>query len=297
LLSVIIPSYNSENTIRKCVESILNQAFSGEHEVILVDSSADRTPHIVSSMYPLVKLIHLERKTDPGTARNIGLAEARGDVIAFIDSDCVAARDWLAKIEEAHRSSYNVVGGSVQNGNDVNSLVAWAGYISEFREFIPEQHKKEVNHIPTCNISYKKGIFRRYGMFQGKYYPQEDLVFNHNLSLRGEKILFDPAIQVYHHHRTKLKDYFAHQRKIGSVTSRVLRKIELEGSFIPRHPFAALFVLPFLPIIKFMRTLSVFFRYQPGTIMRRPGALGIFGLGLICWAAGFAQGMFEKNPS
>jgi glycosyltransferase involved in cell wall biosynthesis len=293
-ISVVIPSYNSEHTIEKCLDSILGQSFRGDYEIILVDSSTDKTPLIVSSKYPNVNLIHLDEKTDPGTARNIGVGKTRGEIIAFIDSDCVADRDWLVKIQDAHNSAYNAIGGSVRNGNDKENLVAWAGYISEFREFVPEQSRREVTHIPTCNISYKSDIFRSFGLFKGEYYPQEDLVFNHTLSLRGEKILFDPAIQVYHTHRTKMKDYLRHQKKIGNITSRVLKLINLEGSFIPRHPFLAPFILPFLPMVKFARTVSVFIKLQPSVIIKQPAVLFIFAAGLLFWLFGFSQGIYDR---
>lgn len=295
MLSVIIPSYNSEHTIEKCIDSILNQSFSGDYEIILVDSSSDRTPLIVSANYPGVSLTHLNKKTDPGTARNIGIGKASGKVIAFIDSDCAAAKDWLERICDAHTSGYNVIGGSVHNGNDANNLVAWAGYISEFREFIPEQSKREVTHIPTCNISYKANVFETYGLFQGEYYPQEDLVYNHKLSLHGEKILFDPSIQVYHTHRTKLEDYLGHQKKIGKITSHVLRLIDLEGSYIARRPILAALVLPLLPIVKFIRTISVFTKLRPSLILKRPRVLSVFATGLIYWVIGFSQGIYLKN--
>jgi glycosyltransferase involved in cell wall biosynthesis len=294
MLSVIIPSYNSENTIENCLDSILGQSFSGDCEVILVDSSSDRTPLIVAENYPGVNFTHLDEKTDPGTARNIGISKARGEVIAFIDSDCVAARDWLDRIWNAHKSSYNIIGGSVQIGNDKSNSVAWAGYISEFREFIPEQSKREVSHIPTCNISYKAKIFQIYGLFQGQYYPQEDLVFNHALSLSGERIFFDPVILVYHTHRTKLKEYLNHQRKIGNITSRVLKLIDLEGSFIPRHPVLAVLALPFLPAIKFIRTVYIFIRLRPAAIIRQPKVLVFFAAGLLYWITGFTQGLYGK---
>jgi len=295
MISVIIPSYNSESTIEKCLDSLQNQSYGDNYEIILVDSSIDGTPQIVSSQYPNVKFIHLDEKTDPGTARNIGISKARGDLIAFIDSDCIPTRDWLEKIESAQKSSYSIVGGVVHNGNDADDRVAWAGYISEFREFLPLQTEHEVNHIPTCNISYKKKVFSTFGMFQGQYYPQEDLVFNYNLIQNGERILLDPSIQVYHHHRSGLKDYLNHQNKIGAITSKVLKVIRIEGAFIARHKIVAVFLIPFLPIIKFMRTISVFLRYQPEAILKRPMVLMMFALGLIYWVFGFTRGIYEKN--
>lgn len=295
LISVIIPSYNSEKTIKGCLDSLIDQSYSAEYEIILVDSSMDSTPQIVQSNFPNIKFIHLDQRTDPGTARNIGIKEAKGDLLAFIDSDCIAARDWIERIRNAHQSLYNVIGGAINNGNDKSDLVAWAGYISEFREFLPEQCRREVTHIPTCNISYKKNIFTKFGMFQGEYYPQEDLVYNYNLSKNGEKILLDPAIQICHHHRSILKDFLYHQKKIGEITSRVLKIVQLEGSFIVRHHFIAIFLIPFIPIVKFIRTLSVFLWYQPKAILKRPFVLIVVALGLFFWLFGFIRGIYMKG--
>ena len=131
-----------------CLNALQQQSYTGQYDITLVDSSDDKTPEIVSSDYPNVKLIHLEKRTDPGTARNIGTGEAKGDLIAFVDSDCVPAHDWLERIVCAHDSKYAIIGGVVKNGNDGNDRVGCAGYISEFREFLPEQPKREVRHIP-----------------------------------------------------------------------------------------------------------------------------------------------------
>jgi len=294
MISVIIPSYNSENTISKCLNSVQNQNYSGEYEIILIDSSVDKTPQIVSSNYPDVKFIHLNQKTDPGAARNIGIEKARGDIIAFIDSDCIAAIDWLENIEKAHESSYNIIGGVVNNGNEKNDLVAWAGYISEFREFLPEHPKKEVSHIPTCNISYQRKIFNKFGLFEGKYYPQEDLVYNYNLRQNGEKILLDPTIHIFHHHRSSLRDFLNHQKKIGTITSTVLKIIKLKGAFIARHPIITIFLIPVVPIVKFVKTLFIFLRYQPNVILKKPAVLFLFALGLCYWVVGFCKGIYNR---
>jgi len=151
-----------------------------------------------------------------------------------------------------------------------------------------------VSHIPTCNISYKRKIFEKYGTFQGKYYPQEDLVFNHILVENGEKILMDPAIKVYHHHRSNLKEFLVHQKKIGRITSKVLKVVDMEGSFIARNPVVAIFLIPLLPIVKFFKTCYVFLRNQPGIIIKKPLVLVFFAMGLLFWMVGFAEGTFEK---
>jgi len=295
MISVIIPSYNSESTISKCLDALKNQEYKGDYEIILVDSSLDRTPEIVYSKYPDIQFIHLDKKTDPGTARNMGLERSKGDLIAFIDSDCVAAPDWLNRIVAAHNSEYKVVGGSVRNGNRENDMVAWAGYLAEFREFLPGKPKTEVNHIPTCNISYKKEIFEKYGVFEGIYYPQEDLVFNYKLRKNGVRILSDSSITVNHNHRSSIKSFINHQIKIGTITSRVLKEVDLEGAFIVRNILIAAIVIPFLPFIKFYRTVIAFCKYQPQVITKRPIAVIIFAVGLFFWIIGFTEGILNSK--
>lgn len=295
MISVVIPSYNSANTIERCLESLARQTYAGDYEIILVDSSSDGTPQIVRKKYPETRMISFAVRTDPGKARNAGILEARGEIIAFIDSDCIAAPDWLEKIDAAHRLPYRAVGGVVLNGNDPDDLVGLAGYISEFREFLPEQPVQEISHVPTCNISYKRRVFVEQGLFDGRFYPQEDLVFNRGLCAGGKQIFLDPAIRVYHHHRSRLRDFLKHQRRIGEVTARVLKVIQLDGSFIARQPLVAWVALPLLPAVKFARTLAVFLKLQRHTVTRHPLALSIFALGLVCWSVGFAQGVYQRN--
>ena len=295
MISVVIPSYNSEQTIEKCLKALLTQTFQGDYEIILVDSSADATPSIVKNNFPKIKFFHLKTKTDPGTARNIGIREAKGGIIAFIDSDCIALPDWLEKIVSAHESSYNIVGGSVTPANNPKDAVGWAGYMAEFRQFLPELPKGEVRHIPTCNISYKKEIFQRFGLFDGKYYPQEDLVYNYNLIKSGEKMLFVPNIRVYHTHRSRIIQFLAHQEKIGRITAKVLKILPLEGAFIVRSLFLGGLLIPLLPLVKFLKTIAVFFKYQPREIIVRPMSVLILGVGLILWGKGFFLGALDKN--
>jgi glycosyltransferase involved in cell wall biosynthesis len=297
MISVIIPSYNSENTIQKCLDSLKNQSYQGSCEIILVDSSIDKTSQIVSNNYPDINLIHLDKKTDPGTARNIGIREAKGDILAFIDSDCFPSRDWLERIATAHQSVYRIVGGVVKNGNADHDNIALAGYMAEFREFLPGQLKREVAHVPTCNISYKKQVFLDHGFFQGEYYPQEDMVYNCRLAEKGEKILLDPTIEVSHIHRSSLREFLTHQRKIGIVTPIVLINAHLPGSFIARYPIPWALLIPFLPVIKFFKTIVVFLLCQPKVIVRRPMAILAFGIGLIWWTIGFTQGVYDSRIS
>ena len=65
MVSVILPSYNSERTIVAVLNALKNQTFSEPYEIILVDSSSDSTPDLVRTNFPDIQFIHLEKKTDP----------------------------------------------------------------------------------------------------------------------------------------------------------------------------------------------------------------------------------------
>lgn len=291
-ISVIIPSYNSAATIAACLDSLLAQTGPPADEIIVVDSSCDDTPDIVSR-YPHVTLIHLDAKTDPGTARNLGIHTAVGDILAFIDSDCVAAPDWLEKIASAHAAGYAVAGGCIHSANHSSDVVGQAGYLAEFRDFIPGLPRRECRHVPTCNISYGRSIFEHHGLFQGAYYPQEDLVFNYRLWTRGVKILFDPEIKVFHRHRSAAADFFGHQYRIGCVTAQVLAVINLQGSFLARHRVLGVCAVPLLPVVKYINTVRVFRKHQSRALRACP--LALLAAGLLCWAAGFVRGLFHDG--
>src|SRR5215831_3172775 len=98
LVSILIPCYNSERTIRQCLNSILGQRTAIPFDVTVIDSSTDRTAEIVTAEYPAVGLIRRSTRTLAGAARNIGVRATRGKFCMMIDSDCVARPDIVERV-------------------------------------------------------------------------------------------------------------------------------------------------------------------------------------------------------
>jgi GT2 family glycosyltransferase len=292
LATVIIPSYNSATTIRATLSSVMTQDFKGAYEVIVVDSSSDETPIIIAQEFPQVQLIRRNEQTDPGTARNLAIVRARGEIIACLDADCVAPSDWLRRMVAAQQAGHPIVGGAVENGNPERAL-AWASFLGEFREFIGVGESRLVQHQPTCNISYHRSIFTRFGGFPTSFYPQEDLLFHWRLGQQGVPIWFEPEIQVEHNHRAKWGPYLRHQQRIGHVTAQVLELTGGEGAFLARSPWLALLAMPFLPLLKFLRTVSHFASWRPDVIRQRWTALPLLLVGLCAWVVGFVAGAWD----
>jgi glycosyltransferase involved in cell wall biosynthesis len=294
MISIIIPSYNSERTIDHCLSSLINQSYQREKEIILVDSSVDRTPDIVCNKFPKVKFLHFDIKTDPGTARNKGVEISRGDLILFIDSDCTAGEDWIKKMVDNHEKfpKVSAIGGSVENSNLSGDPVGMAGYMAEFREFIPQGDAGFVGHVPTLNISYKRWVFDKFGFFDPDYYPQEDLLFNYHLTRGGGKIYFDPEIRVKHLHRSTFKSFLHHQKRIGAITAIVLKELDLTGATIIRRRGLFSVFGPLLPLVKFSKTMSVFLRKDHSLISRNPLSVVLFKIGLWYWFIGLCSGVY-----
>lgn len=90
MISVVIPTYNKEKSITKTVESILEQDYMDFEIIIVDDCSSDDTVRIVeNAFWGKIRLIKLEKNSGANTARNKGVLEARGNYIAFMDSDDV----------------------------------------------------------------------------------------------------------------------------------------------------------------------------------------------------------------
>ncbi len=120
-------------------------------------------------------------------------------------------------------------------------------------------------------------------------------MFNHALADKGIKILWDPSIRVHHRHRSSWSGFLLHQRGIGAATARVLKDIDLPGSWIARHPAAGLVFAPLLPAVKWVKTVAAFLRYQPSILLKRPHVLLPLAVGLLFWMRGFVRESWEKK--
>lgn len=100
LITVVIPTYNREKTIKYCLDSVLNQSYSNFEVVVVDDQSTDKTCKIVEKLSKKdarIKLIQLNRNSGAQFARNMGIENAKGEWVAFLDSDDTWKHDKLSK--------------------------------------------------------------------------------------------------------------------------------------------------------------------------------------------------------
>lgn len=286
IVSVIVPCYNSARTIRACLTAILSQRTSVPFDVIVVDSSLDRTPQIVEIEFPTVRLIHLEGRTFAGAARNIGVRATKAPFCLMIDSDCIASPDLIERMVARHREAeYAAVGGSLRNGTP-KSLSGWTGYLLEFKEFIPTAPMRDVNTVPTANVTYRREALERYGYFDDDMWLSEDVLFNWKIHKAGERILFDPAIEVTHLNRTGWREILSYQVSLGRCSAEARRRGGLPGDVLLRHP--ALIAL--MPFVRLLRAAKWLVRMDRKTFLMFLLISPMYLLGGCFWSAGFFKG-------
>jgi glycosyltransferase involved in cell wall biosynthesis len=225
LISVIIPAFNSELTIKGCISSIKSQQFPKEKfEIIVVDDeSTDHTVQVAKEA-GADKVITIQHSSS-GTARNTGSKQARGKILAFIDSDCIAQDGWLKTIEKEFETN-QVIGGPILNGK-TNSIVAWAEYLMEFSDYNEHKKRSFVNFVPACNQACTKEIFEKIGGFREGTIT-EDVHLGHTLKKSGVKIVFVPQLQIQHLCGTKLNKYISKMEKLGT-------RLMVDINEIPSH--------------------------------------------------------------
>ncbi|MEK6280857.1 MAG: glycosyltransferase [Acidobacteriota bacterium] len=283
LVSVIVPCRNSEATIRLCLEALLNQVTSIPYDITVVDSSTDQTPSIVEREFPSVNLFHFEKRTFAGAARNVGIKATRSTYCLMIDSDCVAQPDLIEKALARHREdNYAGVGGSLANGTP-DSFSGWIGYLIEFREFMPSTPLRLETGVPTANLTYRREALERYGYFDEDLWPAEDLLFNWKLCSAGERILFDPAIEVTHLNRTGWTNVLSYQVNLGRTSAMARRRGGLPGSILLKYPPLVLL----MPFVRTLKALIWFAKHDQRTFLLFLLIWPIYLLAATFWSYGF----------
>lgn len=214
LISVVILTYNSERTIRQCLERVFNQRYRS-YEVIAVDNgSTDRTLEILS-MYP-VKVVEASPLDTRGRLRNMGTTKAKGEIIAYIDSDMILVQDdWFDKMVKPFENPSVAVTRSLSTpyGNTLNRLLALYSASIKLPRIVSKEHYAPIG---TGHELFRKKAVVEAGMFNEKIRVDEDFeLFRRIIDLGYIAVSVDDA-EVHHlavdsllHYMRKLRWMFS----------------------------------------------------------------------------------------
>jgi glycosyltransferase involved in cell wall biosynthesis len=227
-VSVVIPTLNSEKVIKRVLDAIF-QGTCKPHEVIVVDGGSHDQTVAFSRDFP-VRTYH-NPKIHAAAARNIGIQQASGAVIAFTDSDCVPQKNWLALIDSHFSADSELigVGGRMLSLPPVNKVETFSSHVflNDIMNFpLESRHIKKralAGAFITANCAYRREVLLKVGGFRdvfGNNAEDIDLFWR----LIGLGLLFyDPDIVVYHsfpdNWKSLSKKYFQH----GIASSKLAR--------------------------------------------------------------------------
>jgi GT2 family glycosyltransferase len=289
-ISVIIPAYNSAATIERCVRSLARQKTTHRFEVIVVHSGDDCTCTRAKSALPSCRTFQSDEQLIPPAARNHGVRVARGNILAFIDSDIYVTDDWIENVIRAAESGSDLVCGSIENSNPF-SAVSRAEQLLMFNEFLPESPERASWFALSGNTVLQRSAYERFGPFE-EVRAAEDIVFSRKLIAAGGTILFCPKLKVFHDNRTNVGSYLRNQLLLGKHTA-IARRIVAFADIQSYGLFICL--LPISPLAKLGKIALRLARWNPRSLLQILREFPLVFLGLCAYCAGMGSSLFTGD--
>lgn len=220
-VSVIIPVRNRPAEITDCLRSLTRLDYPADKlEIIVVDdASEDDTPDVVGR-FPEVRLLRMQQHRQASFCRNRAAEIARGDILAFIDSDCLADSTWLRELVPAFRDpSLGALGGWVDAAVEENGLDRYEKVKSALKMgawFKRSEAAERFFYVPTCNFLVRKEAFSSLEGFRENLHVGEDVDFCWRLQDAGPTLEYRPMGRVSHKHRNRLVAFCARRFDYGT---------------------------------------------------------------------------------
>src|SRR5262245_29814055 len=209
-ISVVVCAYNAADTIEDCLSSLERLTYPDYEIIVINDGSRDATAAI-AARHPAVKLVDIPNG-GLSAARNVGLMEATGEIIAYTDADTRVDPDWLTFLVQPFLTS-DVVGSGGPNvvpPDDPPVAQCIARAPGGPTHVLLDDRIAE--HVPGCNMAFRRDALVAIGGFNPVFLRAgDDVDVCWRLQARGWKIGFAPAALVWHHHRASLKAYWRQQ--------------------------------------------------------------------------------------
>jgi O-antigen biosynthesis protein len=213
-VSVIVCCYNSEATLRECLEGLRAVDYENFEVIVIDDGSTDGTAAIAREFREF-RLVQTENQ-GLSAARNVGLSAATGEIVAYLDSDAWPDPHWLQYLAMTFEAStHGCVGGP-------NLAPSGDGHVAECVALAPGGPNlvllsdDEAEHVPGCNMAFLASALRELGGFDPRFrVAGDDVDVCWRIRDRGWTIGISPAAVVWHHRRNSVRAYWKQQVGYG----------------------------------------------------------------------------------
>jgi len=284
-VSVIVPVSRQESA-SQTLASLADQSYPGKVEIIVVGAIACH----LAQQWP-VTAVQVPHVDTPGKARNLGAAQASGDVLLFLDDDCLVAHDWVAQnVRALQRPQSGVVGARICGTS--RSFFARCVDFTNFGYY--QQRRPKDGPVASASMGIWREVFQAVGGFNETLSSSEDIDFCYRVLKQGQRTVYRPEIVVSHNHRrdtlSKLLRYNYRRGFAGGLATKIEhRDVGLKNYLLyrVRFPFVFLLLLPLIALLATVQTVAVNVNDDPSVLFYAPFIL----LGKVAYESGIFRRM------
>ncbi|MBI4176916.1 MAG: glycosyltransferase [Candidatus Aenigmarchaeota archaeon] len=226
-VSIVIPTYNRAGDTEKAVGSVLESDYPDYEVIVVDDGSKDNTVEILKKFGNRIKVLQRKKNGGPAAARNDGINAAKGELVAFTDSDCTVSKGWITALVKFLRSlpeDAAGVCGTIYPPKDANFLMRLIYFMPQMdgNTIEAEKRKKpfEVNNISCNNALWKKKVLKEMKGFDESFFRDfrtvpEDSELCYRTLKKGHKFYMHPSAPTYHHFRPTLYEFLRQSYRAG----------------------------------------------------------------------------------
>lgn len=285
-VSVVVAAFTGGAALERCLASLRSWAGSAEHVV-----ATRLRPEAVARLaeqFPGARFVHCAEGTSVFRLRSLGLAEARGRLIALTEDHCAVTPGWLGALEAAHRAGHAVVGGPIDHGPG-RTAYEWALYLCEYSQYMPPLPGGPVTALLAANAVYtREALWGCRPVWQDAFYDNE---VHDALRAAGHRPYLADAARVYSHLAMPLREaaghLFAGGRRFGGYR---------KSRSSPARRLFWVAASPLVPAVWLSRIVRRVAARRPARLLTLALGMPYLACLLVAWAAGEAAGYLAPEP-
>jgi len=243
-VSVVVVAFVGEQYLQRLLDALTLQATDRTEVIVVCDSLIGNIARFRSS-YPTVDFVRFAEPRSPASLRAVGVARARGAIVALVEDHCVPAPDWTAQVIAAHQDDAAAVGGAMEKGFPPDShddtALNWALYLADYSRYALPMAEGRSGAASDCNVSYKRQALMEIAPVWSNEFHEN--IVHAELARHGKTLWFSPRI-VVHEQRSMtwsqtLHDRYSFGRLFGStrvVGASPVKRLAMSGAALLLPP-------------------------------------------------------------
>ena len=259
-VSVIIPTYRDGWRLQKCLDALGEQSYPAARFEILVVNNDSTTNDLTGHLPDNARVVH---EPQPGSysARNAGIGEAEGEILAFTDADCIPSESWVENAVAALQDGNDRVAGHITVFSEHEGRRS-LGEAYEFVFAFKQENNARSGTSVTANMVCWRYCFDQTGLFNDQLFSGGDMEWSHRATRAGLGIEYVADVMVHHPARASVTDLFTKRRRVAGGSSVIADYKQIRFSFLrgltpPVFAFSAIFASPRITFLEKVALIPV----------------------------------------